>query len=76
MPIYEYVCLDCGTRFDSLRPMKDADAPIGCEQCNSEHTSRLLSVFFAQSSSGRIVAGGNGGACASCVSGSCASCGN
>ena len=42
MPIYEYICLDCGNRFEELRPMKDADAPVDCEQCESEHTSRML----------------------------------
>jgi putative FmdB family regulatory protein len=73
MPIYEYICKDCGERFETLRAMKDADAPMACQNCNSQHTSRMLSVFFAQSG-GRVVAGGNGG-CAGCSSSSCASCG-
>jgi putative FmdB family regulatory protein len=73
MPIYEYVCLDCGERFEAMRAMKDADAPIVCKQCESARTSRMLSVFFAQSG-GRVVAGGNTG-CAGCSSSSCASCG-
>ncbi len=72
MPVYEYVCLDCGTRFDALRPMREADAPLACDHCESEHTSRTLSVFFAQSG-GRSVAGTSGG-CASCSGGSCTAC--
>ena len=72
MPIYEYACLDCGERFERLRPMKDADAPVACTACQSEHTSRLLSLFFAQSG-GRTVAGSSSG-CASCSGGSCATC--
>jgi len=75
MPIYEYVCLDCGTRFDTLRSMKEADDPIACDQCHSEHTSRLISLFFAQSR-GQALAGSNGGGCASCHAGSCAGCGH
>ena len=75
MPLYEYVCLDCGFRFDILRSMKNADSPIACSQCESQHTSRLLSLFYAQSS-GREVAGSNSGACTSCSSHSCASCGS
>jgi putative FmdB family regulatory protein len=75
MPIYEYVCLDCGTRFDALRPMRDADAPIACKECKSECTTRQLSVFFAQSG-GRAVAGSNGGGCAGCSGGSCSHCGH
>jgi len=73
MPIYEYVCLECKERFEVLRPMKDADAPISCTTCTSDHTSRLLTVFFA-TSSGKVVAGGASG-CANCSSGSCSTCG-
>jgi putative FmdB family regulatory protein len=73
MPIYEYVCGDCGEHFEALRPMKDADAPIGCRRCESRRTERALSVFYAQSS-GRTVAGTSGGGCGSCSGGSCGSC--
>ena len=72
MPIYEYECLDCGEQFETMRAMKDADAPIECGACESAHTARMLSVFFAQSG-GRVVAGGNS-ACASCSTSSCATC--
>ena len=75
MPIYEYVCLECGTRFEALRLMSDADAPMKCNQCQSEHTSRLLSLFYAQSG-GKVVAGNSGNTCATCDGGSCASCGH
>ncbi len=75
MPIYEYICQDCGLRFDLLRSMKDADAPIACQACSSQHTTRTLSLFNAQSG-GRIVAGGGKDGCAGCTGGSCASCGH
>jgi putative FmdB family regulatory protein len=73
MPLYEYICLDCIMRFDALRPMKDADTPIQCVKCSSEHTSRQLSVFFAHSE-GRLVAQ-SAPSCAGCAGGSCAGCG-
>jgi putative FmdB family regulatory protein len=75
MPIYEYICKDCGVRFDALRSMKEADDPIPCRACASQHTHRTISVFNAQSG-GRIVAGGGSSGCASCAGGSCASCGH
>jgi len=77
MPIYEYVCFDCQTRFEALRSMANADAPIPCDQCQGEHTSRVVSAAFAHSG-GRVVAGGasNGGGCSSCAGGSCNSCGH
>ena len=56
MPIYEYVCTDCNTRFEALRSMSKADATISCENCAGEKTSRVVSAAFAHSS-GSVVAG-------------------
>ena len=74
MPLYEYYCSHCHTKFDALRPMSKADAPIKCEHCESKRTARVLSVFFASSSSGgKPLEGTAGGGCA--CGGAC-SCGH
>jgi putative FmdB family regulatory protein len=73
MPIYEYICLDCRTKFDALRPIKDADAPIACRDCQGENTSRILSLFFAHSD-GRSVTQ-SAPACSSCATHACSTCG-
>jgi putative FmdB family regulatory protein len=73
MPIYEYACKSCGHHFEALRSMKDADAPISCRKCESNHTQRGISIFYAQSDGGSITRQ-SGGGCAGCSSGSCASC--
>lgn len=44
MPVYEYRCRTCGTRFEVRRPMADAEAPALCPAGHSE-TTRVLSVF-------------------------------
>jgi len=75
MPIYEYVCFDCNNKFDALRPMRDADKPIKCKNCQGDHTSRAISLFSARSSSGATIAG-SGGGCAGCAANSCAGCGS
>jgi putative FmdB family regulatory protein len=75
MPLYEYVCQDCGHRFELLRLMKDADTPAECLKCKSENIKRKLALFNAKSE-GRVVVGNGGGSCAGCSSGSCASCGH
>ena len=75
MPIYEYVCKDCKNKFEILRSIPDADAPISCTNCLSDRTFRAVSVFNAQSGS-KIIAGGNNGGCAGCSGGSCSSCGS
>ena len=72
MPIYEYICLDCNKKFDALRSMSEADAPILCEYCQGEHTSRTISLFAAYSE-GRVVAG-SGSACNTCSTHNCSSC--
>lgn len=45
MPIYEYYCAECHTKFEALRPMSKADAAIQCKNCESVRTSRVLSLF-------------------------------
>ncbi|HWQ03945.1 MAG TPA: zinc ribbon domain-containing protein [Longilinea sp.] len=74
MPIYEYICQDCGKKFDAIRSMKDSDAPISCKNCHGANTRRALSVFYA-SSEGRSVTHNDGG-CGSCSGGTCSSCGH
>ncbi|NIS82281.1 MAG: zinc ribbon domain-containing protein [Anaerolineales bacterium] len=73
MPIYEYVCMDCDTRFDALRAMREADAPIQCAECDGVHTSRVISLFAAHSDS-KVVAGSTS-ACTSCSTHACSTCG-
>jgi putative FmdB family regulatory protein len=74
MPLYEYECSDCGTHFDALRGMSQADHPIACPQCESKDTHRLISLFSAIGDQGVIA--GQGASCASCSpSASCATCG-
>jgi len=51
MPLYEYYCADCQTKFDALRPMSQADVAIQCKSCESMHTSRVLSLFATLSPS-------------------------
>ena len=73
MPVYEYYCSKCNTKFEALRPMSKADDPIPCENCESERTARVLSVFFAVSGSQPVSGMSDGGGCA--CGGAC-SCGH
>ena len=76
MPLYEYYCADCQTKFDALRPMSKADAPIQCKNCESRRTSRALSLFAAHTGGGQSDSstsfgnGGFGGGCG-CGGGTC-----
>ena len=50
MPIYEYRCQDCQTRFERL-VLRAADAAeVTCPACGQKRVSQELSVFAAPSS--------------------------
>lgn len=67
MPIYEYRCDDCGTKFEKLvRRAEDKDA-LACPSCGEQHLSQELSTFAAQVSSG----GGKSAEMPSCPGGRC-----
>src|SRR5690554_8092691 len=42
MPVYEYVCDDCGHTTEAIRSMADKDATMVCEHCGSRQTRRAL----------------------------------
>jgi len=45
MPLYEYQCDDCHTRFELLTSFANADSGIVCQKCYSTHVRRLVSAF-------------------------------
>lgn len=67
MPLYEYYCADCRTKFEALRPMNKADSTIQCKSCESMRTSRVLSLFAthtkAEGSIAPTFSGNKGGGC-------------
>jgi len=45
MPIYEFVCKSCNSRFESLQRTMSGDAKAKCPECGSTKTDKALSVF-------------------------------
>lgn len=43
MPIFEYVCNDCGQRFERI--VLSQSQPIACPHCSSQRHTQQLSVF-------------------------------
>ena len=77
MPLYEYNCADCGIKFEKLRAMSKADAPVACSNCGSNATARAISLFSAiskGSNGGSRTVAGTGGGCGSCAGGHCGTC--
>ncbi len=45
MPLYDYLCRECGNTFEQLKSMKDADRDLECPTCHSAKVERQLSTF-------------------------------
>src|SRR3979411_1398563 len=54
MPVYEYLCNDCGP-FTDMRPLAEYDAPQDCPQCERESPRGILTApaFFCMPSDKR-----------------------
>ncbi|MBI2885611.1 MAG: zinc ribbon domain-containing protein [Chloroflexi bacterium] len=70
MPVYEYYCPSCKSRFELLRPMDRMEAQAPCPECDTS-SRKVLSVFVAVTrdaegfiSSYSGAAGASGGGCA------------
>ena len=58
MPIYEYLCNDCGARYERIVLSKGVR--VACPKCASERHTLQLSVFSAPAKSGSSEASANG----------------
>ena len=66
MPIFEYQCPDCGTKFEKI--VGSGTATVACKNCGSPHVEKLLSVF-AVSGAARPIAPSEAGPCGACGAG-------
>ncbi len=52
MPIYEYRCDDCGTKFEKLVRRTEDVPGIECPSCGKKHLTQELSTFAAPANGG------------------------
>lgn len=73
MPIYEYKCEGCGSHYEQMRKMSDADSNLECPDCSSSKVKRQLSSFAAHSGNGQQRNAPMGGGCGmgACGTGGC-----
>ncbi|MDZ7265468.1 MAG: zinc ribbon domain-containing protein [candidate division KSB1 bacterium] len=74
MPIYEFQCGECATRFDELVRSQQALSDIHCPNCHSQQVQRLMSAFGFSTSSGSLVGSSSGSSCGTCSSKHCSTC--
>ncbi|MGC8667264.1 MAG: FmdB family zinc ribbon protein [Chthonomonadales bacterium] len=76
MPLYEYLCTDCRTRFEVLL-QSPAAAPALCPNCGSSSFRRLISTFAISRSlvPCGVPASDKPASCSAAADGGCACCG-
>jgi putative FmdB family regulatory protein len=55
MPIYEYICQECGERYDKFVRSRSAKIELECPSCGSGRGEKALSAFSSRSSGGAAV---------------------
>ena len=77
MPIYEYICSECDSKFEQMRPLSQSDKAADCPRCHKP-ARRKMSTFacFSATRGGvsKTIAGTGGHSCSSCSSGNCSTC--
>ncbi len=48
MPIYEYQCQDCNTKFEKLVRRAAEASDVNCPSCGEKHVSQQYSTFSAR----------------------------
>ncbi|MEA3560807.1 MAG: zinc ribbon domain-containing protein [Candidatus Omnitrophota bacterium] len=67
MPIYTYVCKDCGERFDLLIGMTSEKVKLECKKCGGRNIEKTIGSFSIGGSSGDK----SGFSGSSCPTGTC-----
>jgi putative FmdB family regulatory protein len=62
MPLFEYVCVDCGSEFEKIVPT--SKSAVSCAQCDSVRVEKKLSVFAV--AGGRAEPAFEAGGCGTC----------
>ena len=61
MPIYEYQCRRCATRFEALRRINDDSGDLVCPECGQGRPEKVFSTFATSSVVTGSCGGGSGG---------------
>jgi len=66
MPIYEYACQECDTKFEQLVRTMSGNEKFKCPRCGSTRTARALSVFAVGAESAGKSSPSNAPMCGRC----------
>ena len=66
MPVYTYVCKDCGNKFDLLIGVTSEKTELKCKKCGSKNIEKTIGLFTVGSSSDKTSSSGP-----TCPTGTC-----
>jgi putative FmdB family regulatory protein len=72
MPIFEYICQDCGKRFECLFLSRRDQHAVVCSHCDSSNVKRIFSTFGLGGGKGE--AGSSDSSCRICSTKTCNTC--
>lgn len=67
MPIYEFVCHECGESFEELVFSASAVSKVNCPKCSSSEVVKKMSTFASKISGTGSRLGGSTSSAASCT---------
>jgi len=74
MPIYEFICTECGEEFEEL--VLGSNKSVKCKKCGCADVEKKMSAFAFKSGAKFVGTGKKASsACSGCTSTSCGSCG-
>ncbi|OJX38428.1 MAG: hypothetical protein BGO78_10565 [Chloroflexi bacterium 44-23] len=63
MPLYEYVCADCGQPFEKMMRFSELNQQPNCPTCSSTNTKKQISLFASSGSSSASMLTGGSASC-------------
>ena len=63
MPLYEYVCLECGQPFEKMLRFSEMNQQPSCPSCSGTNTKKQISLFASSASSTSSITAGGSAAC-------------
>ncbi|MBL7132182.1 MAG: zinc ribbon domain-containing protein [Candidatus Omnitrophica bacterium] len=69
MPVYAYICKDCGEKFDLLIGVTSERIEFKCKKCNSKNIEKRLGAFSVGGTDNQSASSGP-----SCPTGTCPTC--
>lgn len=70
MPIFEFICQECGTPFEELLRSADVIAEVRCPECGSKQVKKQISTFASRVAGGGFASSGSSYNSSACTTGS------